>query len=355
MLYKEDWEIAQERLLAWWEQEIVDRVCIQVTAPRAGVTRREIPVPETLEQRWTDLDYVVESQGELIRCTYYGGEAFPLFNPNLGPDIFAAFLGAPIHFAEDTSWVDPIITDWRQRPALALDADSPWWRMQMDLLARAHEAGRGRWITGIPDTHSGGDALSALRGRQQLCIDLVDNAGDVQAAMRELEPVVIDVYERYFPVIEYQQYGFSSGWLPVWSTGRANVIQCDFIALISPVMFERHFLDELALQARWLDRTIYHLDGTDCIRHLDLLFTIPEIRAIQWVPGAGAPPMPHWIPLLRRIQKAGRGLHLQTEPEHVETLLRELSPRGLLLNTHVDSEEEADDLIRHVARWTTDR
>ncbi|KKL50241.1 hypothetical protein LCGC14_2307470, partial [marine sediment metagenome] len=81
-----------------------------------------------------------------------------------------------------------------KRRRFALDTNNPWWRMQMDLLTRAHEAGRGRWITGIPDTHSGGDALSALRGRQQLCIDLVDNAAHVQAAMEELEPVVIDVY-----------------------------------------------------------------------------------------------------------------------------------------------------------------
>lgn len=355
MLYKDDWEIARERLLAWWEQEIIDRACIQVTAPRAGIVRRAIPAPDTVERQWTDLDYVVESQGEGIRCTYYGGEAFPLFNPNLGPDIFAAFLGAPIHFAEDTSWVDPMIVAWEPPPRFALDTNNHWWNMQMDLLTRAHEAGRGKWITGIPDTHSGGDALSALRGRQQLCIDLVDNADQVQTAMTELEPVVIDVYERFFPAVEYQKYGSSSGWLPTWSRGRANVIQCDFIALISPEMFERHFLNELALQARWLDRTIYHLDGPDCIRHLDLLLSIPEIRAIQWVPGAGAPPMPHWIPLLKRIQQAGRGLHLQTEPEHVETLLHELSPRGLMLNTSVDSEEEARDLIRHVSRWTFHR
>lgn len=355
MLYKDDWELAQERMMAWWEQEIIDRACVQVTAPRAGISRRKIPEPATVEERWTDLDYVVESQSEDISCTYYGGEAFPLFNPNLGPDIFAAFLGAPIHFAGDTSWVDPVISDWETAPSFALDRQNRWWQMQMELLTRAQEAGRGKWITGIPDTHSGGDALSALRGRQQLCLDLIDASDDVHAAMAELEPIVLQVYDEFFPAVEYQRYGSSSGWLPAWWQGRANVIQCDFIALISPDMFERHFLHELAVQAQWLDRTIYHLDGPDCIRHLDLLFTIPQIRAIQWVPGAGAPPMPHWIPLLKRIQQAGRGLHLQTEPEHVETLLGELSPRGLMLNTTVDSEAEAKDLLRHVAQWTRAR
>ena len=352
MLYKDDWEAAQERLLAWWECEIIDRACIQVTAPRDGVTPHLPAKPAAVEAQWTDLDYVVESQGESMRCTYYGGEAFPLFNPNLGPDIFAAFLGAPLHFAEDTSWADPILTDYATRPRLALDTTNPWWRMQAELLRRAQEAGRGRWLTGFPDTHSGGDALSALRGRQELCFDLMDRPEQVDAAMAELEAVVIEVYERLFPVVEWEQYGSSSGWLPTWGTGRCNVIQCDFIALISPQMAERHILHELALQAKWLDRTIYHLDGPHCIAHLGLLFSIAEIRAIQWVPGAGAPPMPHWIPLLKRIQVAGRGLHLQTEAKHVETLLAELSPQGLMLSTTVASEEEARDLMRHVAKWT---
>lgn len=351
MLY-DDWEGAQARLMAWWECEVLDRACVQVTAPRDGVTRREIPAPATVAEQWTDLDYVVESQGERIRCTYYGGEAFPLFNPNLGPDIFAAFLGAPIHFAEDTSWVDPIIDCWEPAPAFALDKRNEWYVMQMELLRRAQEAGRGKWITGIPDTHSGGDALSALRGRQALCFDLVDDEDAVAAAMRSLEPIVVEVYEDFYPTVEYEQYGSSSGWLPTWGAGRCNVIQCDFIALISPAMFEKHFLHELALQAQWLDRTIYHLDGPDCIRHVDMLMTIPQIRAIQWVPGAGAPPMPYWMPLLKRIQAAGRGLHLLTEPEHVETLLRELSPKGLMVQTSVASEAEAKELVRAVEGWT---
>ncbi len=350
--YKEDWDAAQNRLLAWWEQEVIDRVVVQVTAPRDGVTPRPVPKPPTVEEQWTNLDYQLESRSEQIRCTYYGGEAFPLFNPDLGPDAFSAFLGAPIHFDEVTSWVDPIIDSWDPLPQYKLDRENNWWQMQMELLNRAHEAGRGKWITGIPDTHSGGDALSALRGRQQLCFDMFDSPDAVAATMAQLQPIVIQVNDDFFAAVETEKYGSSSGWLPSWYAGRANSIQLDFIALISPAMFEEFMLDELINHAQYLDRAIYHLDGPDCIRHLDLLLTVPEIRAIQWVPGAGAPPMPHWIPLLKRIQESGRSLHLQTGPEHVETLIRELAPKGLLINTTVDSEREARELVRQVESWT---
>lgn len=355
MEFKDDWEQAQQRLLAWWRCEAMERACIQVTAPRDGVTPRPIADPGSVEARWTDLDYALESQAERIRCTYYGGEAFPLFHANLGPDIFAGFMGAPIHFAPDTSWADPIITDWETRPPFVLDPDNRWWRLMIDLLRAAADAGRGKWVTGIPDTHAGGDALAALRGRQELCFDLIDRPDAVQAAMAELTALVDPVYSAFFACVDWQADGSSSGWLPTWSTGRCNVIQCDLLALISPAMAERFFLDELVVQARWLDQVIYHLDGPQCISHLDWLLAIPEIRAVQWVPGAGQPPMRAWIPLLKRIQTAGRALHLTVTPADIEPLLAELEPAGLMLHTQVDGEAEARELIRRVAAWSRRR
>ena len=36
-------------------------------------------------------------------------------------------------------------------------------------------AGRDKWVTGYPDLHTGVDALSAIRGRDRLALDLVEN------------------------------------------------------------------------------------------------------------------------------------------------------------------------------------
>ena len=41
-----------------------------------------------------------------------------------------------------------------------------------------------------------------------------------------------------------------SGWLPAWWPGRANVIQCDYIALISTQMVEEFFLESIIAEAR---------------------------------------------------------------------------------------------------------
>jgi len=62
--------------------------------------------------------------------------------------------------------------------------------------------------------------------------------------------------------------------------------------------------------------------------------------------------MTRWIPLLKRIQAAGKSLHLSVWPHEIQTILEELKPEGLMLNTRVNSEAEAHDLLEKVDQWT---
>ena len=58
------------------------------------------------------------------------------------------------------------------------------------------------------------------------------------------------------------------------------------------------------------------------------------------------------IPLLKEIQKNGKGLNLSCEAKEVETLLKELSSKGLFLATWVDDKQQADDLLKLAAKLT---
>jgi hypothetical protein len=352
---KADWEAVQRRLVAWWHGEIVDRPCLQVTAPREGyeeqwLSSRTRAATTSLERWWTDIEFVVDRTARQIEATFWGGEAFPLFRPNIGPDAFAAFLGAPLRLLETTTWVEHTIEEWRQAPELRIDEDNRWWRLQLDLLRAGHEVGRGRWITGVPDTHAGGDALSALRGPSRLCLDLYDQPEVVKQALVQITEVARATYDAYFEILEPDVYGSSCSWLPCWFPGRSSAVQCDFIAFLSPAMVEEFILPAIVAEARCLDRAIFHLDGPDAIRHLDLLLAIPEIQAIQWVPGAGALPMTRWIPLLQRIQAGGKSLWLSATAAEVPVLLDALAPEGLMIHTSTDDERSARDLLAMVGR-----
>ncbi len=101
-----------------------------------------------------------------------------------------------------------------------------------------------------------------------------------------------------------------------------------------------------------LERSIFHLDGPDAVKHLDALLEIPELDAIQWVPGAGKPPALGWLPLLRRVQAAGKSLHISSPPEDVEALAEALAPQGLMISVEgtFASREEGEQFIRQVER-----
>lgn len=124
---------------------MIDRVCLQVTAPRAepwDAKSSPIPEPADLYEWWTNVEYVIESTADRIRRTFWGGEAFPLFFPNLGPDAFAAFFGGELQFVDPwTSWVPPLITDWERASELRIREDNPWWQFQLRLLREAQVRG----------------------------------------------------------------------------------------------------------------------------------------------------------------------------------------------------------------------
>jgi hypothetical protein len=383
MSYKEDWPAARERLEAWWDGEILDRVVIQITAPKAGWEDRgtepvveaghgsfALPVPETndalpgegfdrLEQSteasWLDAEGRVKGFGRQVGKTVFGGETYPRLCPFFSSDSLAAYLGSRCRFPPqrlpDSIWFLDIIEDWDPPPPLALDPNNKWWQATQEMTRLAVEDGAGKYYVGHTDIGGVGDVLAHLRGPQNLCLDLVDHPDEVKEAECRIDKLWFQVYEEQLKMLWPQMEG-TDGWLGAWGPGKTYPIQCDFSAYLSPEMFEEFFLPHIRAQAEWLDNAVYHLDGPDAIRHLDLLLDIPEIKAIQWVPGAGAPPQTQWISLHQRVQAAGKGLVLGVEQWEVEPLLRELSPEGLLLQTHCDSEEEARRLVESVIKWT---
>ena len=379
MRYKEDWPAARQRLEAWWAGEIVDRVAIQVTAPKAGGPDQEsedlagtgsgleafglfpisgakdrTPSEARLEQHWLDIKGRIQRFNLYAQGTFFGGEAYPRLCTFFSSDSLAAYLGSRCRFppqqCPDSIWFLDIIEDWNHLPPLEIDPDNKWWRATLEMTRLAVEDGAGKYFVGHTDIGGVGDVLAHLRGPQNLCLDLIDHPDQVKRTEARLNELWFQVYEEQLKILWPQMEG-TDGWLGVWGPGKTYPIQCDFSAYLSPEMFEEFFLPHIRAQAEWLDNAVYHLDGPDAIRHLDLLLDVPQIKAIQWVPGAGAPPQIEWIPLHQRIQATGKGLVIAVEKWEVEPLLRELSPEGLLLRTHCDSEAEARELLKQVEKW----
>lgn len=350
---KPDWPAACERIHAWWEHELIDRVCLAVTAPKAGATPRAVPAPATLAERWTNWDYRLDQHLAWLESTWYGGEAFPVLMPNLGPDVFASWLGAELRFMPETSWVEPIVDDWADSlDDLRLDESSWSWQWMLEATRTACASGEGRFMVGLTDLHPGMDLLAALRHPDRLCLDLMLCPDLVEAAMQRVMPLYYQAYQTFHELIQRTHTG-STTWLTAYSSGKYYPTSCDFAALIGPAHFDRFVRPDIEAQCAWLDHALFHLDGPQCLQHVPSLCSIPGLRAIQWVHGAGHAPMTRWIDLLGELQQRGMGLHLSVLAEEVEPLLEALDPRGLFLHTGCRTQEQGEELLRQAAKWTS--
>ncbi len=353
MFYKPDWDEAKRRIEAWHKCELVDRCCVAVTAPKEGVTPKEIPTPPTLEEQWTNADYLFERNEENFRQAFYGGEAAPIFRPNLGPHSFSVWLGGELTFQEETTWAEPCVESADGLADLHFRREHPLWRWMQETTSLAAERGKDKYLIAIGDIHGGGDCLSSLRGPDHFCMDLALHPDRVREGERLLRDMWFEVCGDLLARCVSAGQDGTCGFLG-WGPGKTVPLQEDVFALISPQMAEEFFFPALIEQVEYLDSTIFHLDGPEALPVLDLLLDIPALQGIQWQPGAGHRPMVNWIPVLKKIQAAGKCLHISSTPDEVETILGEVSSKGLFLHTTCKSEREARDLLRKVEGWTHD-
>jgi len=344
------WERSRERYIAWWQHGFLDRPLLRVVAPRER--EPEPPQPPNAEARWLDAEYRLARFAWELEHLYYAGDAFPLFEPQLGPGSLAIHLGSPPRFAPETVWYDPIIADLAAAPLPAYDPGERYWVFTRELAREALRRFGDRALVGFPDLIENLDILASLRGAQNLLLDLVDQPGPVHRFQEAILAAHLSYYEELYQVIKDHAGGSTPMYLQTWGPGRTAKLQCDFSAMISPRMFEEFVLPYLRAQCRAVDHAAYHLDGPAAIVHLDLLLSIPELHAIQWVPGDGQPGLgdPCWLPLYRRILAAGRSLLLLGLPAvDVRPVLEAIGAKGVCISTMAASPEEADALVRESA------
>jgi hypothetical protein len=357
LAYKPDWEETKQRLLAWWEHELIDRCVIGVTAPKAGVPAEEPPpLPERMDDRWLHHPYLHAANEYRMRHTFYGGEAFPCWNAGYpGWDFIPCYLGANVTLKEETGWVDSLIedgvlTDHDYRD-LVIRPDNHWWQTAQDMLRFAADEAKGKSLPGILAFGGCGDTLAAIRGSNQLLYDLIDCPGYVREFDQYLMRQWIEVYEIFYGIIHAGCEG-STCWFNLWSPGKFYPAHNDFSYMISPRMFRDIFLPSIELQTNYLDHSIYHVDGICAYIHVDALCELPRLQGLQILPGAGKPSPLYYLDVLKKVQAAGKNLHITIPAHEVETAMELLSSRGLYIDTWCESEEQARALLKCVAKWT---
>jgi hypothetical protein len=345
---------------AFWRGELEQGPLMWVTAANAK-PGPAVCEPATEAELWTNVDYVIASTEAALARTHFAGDALPVFCPWLGPDQFAAWLGAELILKprDFTSWAQPFVEDWAEHAEFHIAPDNRWWRLYLEIVRESVRVGRGKWVTGYPDLHTGVDALSAIRGRARLALDLVENAEAIRRAMGQMTALWKSVVDTVSAIIQPAGQG-TTNWTMGWSRQRFVCIgQNDFTCMISPQMFEEFCGPDNRDCCSHVDWTIYHLDGPGAVRHVPWLLQLDRLHCIQWIQGAGQRPPSQWLPLLRQIQAAGKSVQLYYGGTHggdadlkneLDILCGALDPNRLFIWAETQSAEEANAVAAYACK-----
>ncbi len=351
-----DFEKLAKRYELLWNRENHDRPLITLFAPKDNIDWSGFPkAPDNLRDRWMDAEYLIKRHRFYMEKTSVClGEAFPQTWANFGPDIMGAICGCEIEFGEDTSWAVHNLHDWSDFKGIRFDPENKWFKALCALTNAFVEDSKGDYVVGITDLHPGLDGITSLRGPEELCLDLFDDGDIVKEANFQMLEVFKKVFEaQYKAVTKYLPY--TTNWMNIFSADREYVTSCDFSCLISKDMYSEFVLPELLEEIKFLDSSIYHLDGVAALTHLDALCAIPNLKGIQWVPGSGQKPMREWLDVLKKIQKSGKIIDITVESQDVKIICENLDPEGVMMHCTVSSQDEGKALLKLMEDTCTER
>lgn len=351
---KPDYDMTLKRFKAFWDCEIVDRAPVSLSLPVPDPVELPWKHFETLEERWLDVDFRAEQEAAALQNRIWYADSLPIAQTNMGPEIFSAWCGCGYQYGEGTTWSEPCIHDWETDADKAvLNREHPLLKILIKFTDNLIELGKGKFIVGLTDFHPGGDHVAALRDPQNLAMDMILNLDHVKKKIDESYPEYFEMYEMFYKKITDAGMPATS-WTTIINDGTFYIPSNDFSCMISVDMFDDVFLPGIIKECKYYDRSIYHLDGPDALRHLDSLLAIDELDAVQWVPGAGNEGYSNWVKVYQKIQAAGKGIQLMPcRVEEFDLIFETLKPEGVWFSGvgGVRNKDDADYVLKRISEW----
>ena len=345
--FKEDFEEARKYWRAFWEGEVIDRSLIIASFPKDE--NKTTSSPPYLSGIDGNFEKVVKQFEEYCESTIFFAEDIPNFNISFGPDTVAYCVKGSeknVRIKSNTAWIEPFVDNWENFKKIEIDKEGEWYKKFINFYKYASKKGDGKFLLQMPDFHTHLDLLRAIRGSENLCIDLIERPDFIKRILEEIKDIFIDIYNEIYNSTNMKKWG-TTCWIPFYSEKKYCTIQCDFICMISPEMFKKFALPYIEYEAEFLDHSIFHLDGPGALKHLDGLLSIKKLNAIQWVPGAGNKPHIYWIDLFKKIIKAGKSVIIYPQSiEEIKKFHKELGPERIVYHGGIKNLKEAEEIVK---------
>ena len=338
-------------MMGYWEREAMDRCC-------AAIMVKNPSYQDFGEHNfYYDVETADRMHRERFANHHYFGESLPCLFPYFGTAGIAEYTGCKPERTSRTTWFEPWMADDDEPDASRIAYKCPEaFQQQKDAITKLIDLSKGDYLVSVTDNCGVLDALAAIRGTDNLMMDMLADPEFVEESVRNLLPIYKKIQEELFNLVKENNDGSVLSWMHLWAPKRLAQMQCDLSVMISPEMFNRFAMPELEELCDFLDYPVYHFDGQEQIRHLDSLLSLKKLRAIQWTPVAGQPPTSNFIPVLQKIQKAGKNLMLMLPKHEVVPVLDNLNCRGLQILVYgAETDDEARDLLKLIEKHSKDR
>jgi len=358
-MWQDNWEDTKRHLVDWWNCEGL--VLGEWGSPlREGAPHEHTTAPmkaQSVREEYFDAELRARRNHHNLARRSFPADMLPISSTDIGPGSLALFLGSTPGFSPETVWFNPCIQcceSPEDLPSFRFDESSEWWQVTEATLKACAELGRDKYLVGCPDLVENVDILASLREAQTLLVDMIERPEWVEQKVTEINRVWFEAYQRIYDIIKLPDGSSAFGAFRLWGPGKTAKVQCDASAMFSPDMFQRFVVPRLTEQCQWLDNSMYHLDGTQAICHLDALLDIDALDAIEWTPEPGVEGggSPRWFDMYRRILEAGKSVQVVgADRDEVLPLLEAIGGKGVYVMTSFSSSNEAESLMAKVEQY----
>lgn len=351
MFFKPDWNETKQRLTDFWNDKYTGRPIIAIYA---SDPKPNIKMPETVlsdQDRYLNLEVYLKHLEYRFSNTAYIGEALPSDSVMAG---YTISYGAKVRFSPQTIWIEPV-EDFEPEDEnfFSLNWESEEMKRFLEFYTGFVQAGSGRFLIGQPAILPGNDFLSMIMGSEKFLFGLIDKPEAIKSAIMKLAKNWVEIHKRLTQIYTKYQEGYGICWLGLWSPYQFVSTQSDISCMLSSKMFEEFVLPEIFLVGKEFGTVVYHLDGPGALHHVDALCKIPEIKMIQWVPGAGSTySVEKWLSLYKKIQSYGKKIMVYVVPEEVEFLIKNIDPKLCYIACWCKTKKEGEQLLINVEKWS---
>ena len=350
--WKANWEESRRHYLDWWARKGLV-ITMWEHLRKDGPPHAPVAPPPPARDRaqyWFDPEWRAANIHYNLAHSSFKADILPVANTHLGPGSLAAILGSPLEGDEETIWIHPRPED---SDDIVFDEANPWWQLHLDLIRACKRRADSHYMVGCPDLIEGLDTLAGLRGTQSVLLDTVDRPEELARQLQAVNDIWFTVFDRIYAEIN-EDDAMAFCYFSIWGPGKVAKLQSDISLMISPDSFRRFVQPYIREQCRFLDYSLYHLDGVGAIRHLDALLEIEELDAIQWTPGYGQPQGGDscWYELYQRIRAGGKSvMPAWVEVDELAPLLDAVGPEGVNVLMHFETERDIDAALAIAERY----